>query len=94
MEPVRFGLLATRMMTDALTPLHVLQTVEEMGEEMAPGTLRAAGIRFDLAETKLALLLWLEPPSPHLRPAPTAKPPSMSTGAALRRSSRSKGPSG
>ncbi|MGI0129035.1 MAG: hypothetical protein ACREEC_02600, partial [Thermoplasmata archaeon] len=64
MEPVHFGLLATRMMTGSLTPLHVLQTVQEMGEEVPSGTLRAAGVRFDLAEKKLELLLWLDPPSP------------------------------
>ncbi|MGI0068344.1 MAG: hypothetical protein ACREB9_08060 [Thermoplasmata archaeon] len=93
LPPVQFGLLATRMMTGSLTPLHVVQTVQGMGEEMPPGTLRAAGVRFDLAEKKLELLLWLDPPSPRPRPAESATPPPRSKGATPRRSSRSKGPS-
>jgi hypothetical protein len=92
MPPVHFGLLATRMMTGSLTPVQVVQTVQEMGEEMPPGTLRAAGIRFDLGEKTLELLLWLDPPSPHPRPVPSATPPARSKGPTPRRSSRSKGP--
>ncbi len=49
MEPVHFGLLATRMMRGTLTAAHVVQTVQEMGEEMPPGALQAVDIRFDLA---------------------------------------------
>ncbi|MGI0132291.1 MAG: hypothetical protein ACREDK_04265 [Thermoplasmata archaeon] len=94
LPPVHFALLAARMMTGTLTPLHVVQTVQEMGEEMPPGTLRAAGIRFDPGEKTLELLLWLDPPSLHPRSAPSAKLPSRSKGATPRRSSRSKGPSG
>jgi hypothetical protein len=92
MPPVHLGLLATRMMTGSLTPVQVVQTVQEMGEEMPPGTLRAAGIRFDLGEKTLELLLWLDPPSPHPRPAPSATSPSRSKGPTPRRSSRSKAP--
>ena len=91
MEPVHFGLLATRMMTGTLTAAHVVQTVQEMGEEMPPGVLQAVGIRFDLAEKKLGLLLWLEPPSSRSGPVPSAKRPSNPSGPTPQRSSPSKG---
>lgn len=91
MEPVHFGLLATRMMTGSLTAVHVVQTVHEMGEEMPPGDLRAAGIRFDLGEKTLELLLWLEPPSPSLPPAPSATRRGRSKEPTPPPSSRSKG---
>ena len=90
-EPVHFGLLATRMMSGTLTAAHVVQTVQEMGEEMPPGALQAVGIRFDLAEKKLALLLWLEPPSSRPRPVPSATRPSNRSGPTPPRSSRSTG---
>ena len=91
LPPVHFGLLATRMMSGTLTAAHVVQTVQEMGEEMPPGALVAVGIRFDLAEKKLELLLWLEPPSSRPHPAPSAKRPSNPARPAPPPSSRSKG---
>ncbi len=91
MEPVHFGLLATRMRRGTLTAAHVVQTVPEMCEEMPPGAFQAAGIRFDLAEKKLEFLLWLEPPSSHPGPVPSAQRPSNPSGPTPPRSSRSKG---
>ena len=91
LPPVHFGLLATRMMSGTLTAAHVVQTVQEMGEEMPAGPLQAVGIRFDLAEKKLELLLWLVPPSSRPGPVPSAKRPSNPSGPTPQRSSRSKG---
>jgi hypothetical protein len=91
-EPVHFGLLATRMMAGSLTPHQVVQAVHEMGEEIPPGTLSAVGIRFDLGEKTLELLLWLEPPSPRPGPVPSATPPGRSKAATRPASSRSKDP--
>lgn len=90
MEPVHFGLLATRMMTGSLTAVQVVQTVREMGEEVPEGELRAAGVRFDLAEKKLALLLWVEPPSAVPGAARSVGRRSRSRGGTPRPSSRSK----
>ena len=90
MEPVHFGLLATRMMTGSLTAAQVVQTVHDMGEEMPPGLLLAAGIRFDLGEKTLELLLWLELPSSRPRTARSVMPPPKSKGLTPRPSSRSK----
>ncbi len=88
---VHFGLLATRMMTGTLAAAHVVQTVREMGEEMPPGALQAVGIRFDLTEKKLELLLWLAPPSTRPGPVPSVRRPSTPSGPTPQRSSRSKG---
>ncbi len=91
MEPVHFGLLATRMMTGTLTAAEVLETVHEMGEEIPSGRLAAVGIRFDLGEKTLALLLWPAPPSSRLPRAPAAPRPEPSSGSTRRPSSRSTG---
>jgi len=90
LEPPHFGLLATRIMTGTLTLAHIVQAVHDMGEEMPPGDLAAVGIRFTLAEKKLELLLWPEPPSSLPHPARSARPPARSEGATPRRSSRSR----
>jgi hypothetical protein len=75
LPPVHFGLLATHMMSGTVTAAHVIQTVQEMGMEMPPGDLSAVGIRFDLGEKTLSLLLWLTPPSPDHPPAKPARHP-------------------
>jgi len=59
-------------MMGSLTLAQIVQTVHDMGEEMPPSDLAAVGIRFDLAEKKLELLLWPAPPSPRPRPARSA----------------------
>ena len=89
MEPVHFGLLATRMMTGTLTAAQVVETVREMGEEIPSEKLAAVGIRFDLGEKTLALLLWPAPPSPRPRHARSAPPPGRSSAPTRRPSSRS-----
>ena len=91
MPPVHFGLLATRMMTGTLTAAHVIETVREMGEEIPSETLAAVGIRFDLGEKTLELLLWPAPPSSRPRPAPSAPRPGRSSALTRRPSSRSMG---
>ncbi|MGI0068451.1 MAG: hypothetical protein ACREB9_08635, partial [Thermoplasmata archaeon] len=75
-----FGLLATRILSGSLTIAHIVQAVYDMGEEMPPGDLAAVGIRFDLGEKTLELLLWPAPPAPRPRPAPSATPPGRSRG--------------
>ncbi len=72
LEPPHFGFLATHLMMGSLTLAQIVQTVHDMGEEMPPSDLAAVGIRFDLAEKKLELLLWPAPPSPRPRPARSA----------------------
>lgn len=78
--PVHSGLLATRMMSGTLTAAHVVQAVQEMGEEMPPGVLQAVGIRVNLAEKELALLLWLELPSSRPPPSPVCHASSLPLG--------------
>ena len=91
MEPIHFGLLATRMMSGTVTAAHVIQTVQEMGVQIPPGDLSAVGIRFDLREKTFSLLLWLTPPSPDHPPAKSAKRQGRSKGTENPpRSSRSK----
>jgi hypothetical protein len=89
LESPHFGLLATRIMTGTLTLTHIVQAVHDMGREMPPGDLAAVGIRFDLGEKKLALLLWPAPPSSRPRPARSATPPGKSKAPTPRPSSRS-----
>lgn len=76
LETPHLGLLATHMMMGSLTAAQVIDTVREMGQEVPPGDLIAVGIRYDLGGKNLALLLWLAPPSPAPRSAPSANPPS------------------
>ena len=90
-EPVHFELLATRMMTGTLTAARVIATVREMGEEIPSEKLAAVGIRFDLGEKTLALLLWPAPPSSRLPRAPAAPRLEPSSGSPRRPSSRSTG---
>jgi hypothetical protein len=82
LESPHLGLLATHIMMGSLTANLVIDTIREMGQEIPPGDLTAVGIRYDLGEKTLVLLLWLTPSSPHPRPAPTAKLPSSGTGPA------------
>jgi hypothetical protein len=86
-----FGLLTTRMMMGSLTAAQVIETVQAMGEGIPPGLLTAVGIRYDLGEKTLSLLLWLEPSLPHRAPAPSAAPPSRSRDDMPPPSSHSKG---
>ena len=89
MLPVHFGVLATRMMTGTLTAAQVVETVREMGEEISSERLAAVGVRFDLGEKTLALLLWPAPPSSRLRRARSAPPPGRSSVPTRRPPSRS-----
>lgn len=73
LEVPHFGLLATQIMMGSLTAAQVIDTVREMGQEIPPGDLAAVGIRYDLGEKTLVLLLWLAPPSPRPHPVPAAK---------------------
>ena len=91
LEAPHFGLLATHIMMGSLTAAHVIDTVREMGQEIPPGDLAAVGIRYDLGEKSLSLLLWLAPPSVPLPHAPSVKPPRSRAGPALPTPSRSKG---
>jgi hypothetical protein len=90
LELPHFGLLATHIMMGSLTAAQVIDTVREMGQEIPPGDLTAVGIRYDLGEKKLELLLWLTPSLPPPRPAPSVKPPPSSSGPAPPTPSRSK----
>ncbi len=90
-EAPHFGLLATHIMMGSLTAAHVIDTVREMGQEVPPGDLAAVGIRYDLGEKTLSLLLWLAPPFVPPRPAPSARPPRSRAGPASPTPSRSKG---
>ena len=94
METPHLGLLATQIMMGSLTAAHVIDTVREMGQEVPPGDLAAVGIRYDLGEKTLALLLWLAPPSVPPRPVPSATPPRSKAGPAPPTPSRSKGKRG
>jgi len=91
LEAPHFGLLATRIMSGTLTPAHILQTVQEMGQEIPPGDLAAVGIRYDLGEKTLELLLWPSlPPSPRPRPARPARRPASGRGPGTPGPSRSR----
>lgn len=91
LDPPHFGLLATRIMSGTLTPAHILQTVQEMGQEIPPGDLAAVGIRYDLGEKNLELLLWpLPPPSPRPHPARLARRPASGRGPGTPGPSRSR----
>ena len=89
MEAAHFGLLATRMMTGSLTPAQVIEAVREMGAELPREPLEAAGIRFDLREKTLELLLWTRPLSSRQGVARSAPGPGRSKGSTRRPSSPS-----
>ena len=89
MLPVHFGVLATRMMTGSLTALQVLEVVREMGVEPPREALDAAGIRFDLGEKTLELLLWTRAPGFPPDPARSAGRPGRFKASARRPSSPS-----
>jgi hypothetical protein len=89
MLPVHFGVLATRMMTGSLTAHQVIETVREMGVEPPREALDAAGIRFDLGEKTLELLLWTRAPSPRPGRVRSAGRPGRSKASARRPSSPS-----
>lgn len=89
-----FGLLATHIMMGSLTAAHIIDTIREMGQDIPPGELAAVGIRYELGEKTLALLLWLAPPSAPPRPALSARPLRSRTGPAPPTPSRSKGKRG
>lgn len=91
LDPPSFGLLTTRMMMGSLTAAQVIETVQAMGEEIPPGNLSAVGIRYDLGEKTLELLLWLVPSSRSRNPVPSVRPPSRSKGDETPPSSPSKG---
>ncbi|MGA9840312.1 MAG: hypothetical protein WBS16_07785 [Thermoplasmata archaeon] len=90
MEAAPFGLLATRMMTGSLTPAQVIDTVREMGGELPREPLEAAGIRFDLREKTLEILLWTRPASPGPRRVRSAPRPGRSSAPIRQPSSRSR----
>ncbi|EQD73899.1 hypothetical protein B1B_02975 [mine drainage metagenome] len=89
MEPVHFGVLATRMMTGSLTAHQVIETIREMGAEPPREALDAAGIRFDLGEKTLELLLWTRAPSSRPGRARSVGRPGRSKASARRPSSPS-----
>ena len=64
-------------MSGTLTAVHIVDLVEQMGGEVPPGDLQAVGIRYDLGENTLELLLWPArplPPRPATRPAGRPRP--------------------
>ena len=91
---VHFGLLATRIMTGTLTASQVIELVREMGAEIPPGDLAAVGIRYDLGEKTLELLLWPRPPSPSRPTARSVRKPPGSGARTPPPSSRSRGRDG
>ncbi|MDG7005352.1 MAG: hypothetical protein JRM86_00270 [Nitrososphaerota archaeon] len=90
LPPVHFGLLATRIMTGTLTAAQIVELVEQMGGEVPPGDLQAVGIRYDLGEKTLELLLWPAPPSASRPAVRSAGAPRRSKGRTPPRPSRSR----
>ncbi len=69
-EPTSFGTLALQVMNQELTPRQVLDQVKELLPEPPPAhQLEAVGIRYDLGEKTLQLLLWTRSPSDRSRRA-------------------------
>jgi len=91
LESPHFGLLATHIMMGSLTAAHIVDTIREMGQEIPSGELAAVGIRYDLGEKSLSLLLWLAPPSAPPHPARSATPRRSGKGPAPPTPSRSGG---
>jgi hypothetical protein len=90
-----FGLLAARLVTGELDSRDIVQLIGDMGRDLPPGKILAAGIRYDLVKKTpepLELLLWLEPPSSgRAAAAPPAGSDPAARGRRARPSSRSKG---
>ena len=69
-EPTSFGTLALQIMNQELTPRQLLDQLEELlPEPPPPSRLEAVGIRYDLGEKTLQLLLWTRSPSDRSRGA-------------------------
>ncbi len=59
------GLLASKLVTGELDGRDIVDLLHDMGLELPPGRLLAAGVRYDLVKKTaepLELLLWLAPP--------------------------------
>ncbi len=89
--PRSFDRLTNRIMAETLTPAQVIDLVAEMGEELDPEQLSAVGIRFDLGEKTLELLLWNRPSSSHPRHARSVRRPGRSSAPPRPPTSHSKG---
>ncbi len=77
-EPVAFGTLALQIMNQELTPRRLLDHLEGLLPAPRPSErMEAVGIRYDLGEKTLQLLLWIRSPSDRFRRA-RATPPKRS----------------